>query len=97
MIAQLKDSPPGTHFRKLYDGGHATIHDCFSAYNAKEPNWMTGGSTAYLCTKDTFKALISADFSATAKCNYYMTRDEFHTMNLGMVFQVLNDMNGYLT
>ena len=91
MMAQLKDSLPGTDFRKLYDGGKPTIHDCYSAYKAKEPYWTAGKSTAFLCTKDSFKALISADFSATARCNYYMTRDEFHTMNLALVFQVLND------
>ena len=91
MIAQLKDSPSGTDFRKLYDWGSPNIHDCYSAYRAREPYWTTGKSTAFLCTKDSFKALISADFSATARCNYYMTRDEFHTMNLVLVFQVLND------
>ena len=90
MSAQLRDSLPGTEFRKLYDGGNATIHDCYSAYNAKVPYWKPGASIAFLCSINTFKALVSADFSATAKCNYYKTSDEFHTMNLAMVFQAFH-------
>ena len=89
MMAQLRESPPGTDFRRLHDGGNTTIDDCYSAYEAGEQYWTTGRSTVFLCTTNAFKALISADFSASAKCNYYKTKDEFHTMNLAMAFQVL--------
>ena len=88
MIAQLRDSPAETIFGRLFTGGYTTIDDCFSAYRGREPYWVKGKSTIFLCSVNTFKALISADFSATAKCNYYTTLDEFHSMYLALAFQV---------
>ena len=50
------------------------------------------GKYASVCDMSSIKRLISEDYTLTGKCNYYITNDDMHHTNAGMVFQVLKMM-----
>ena len=52
-------------------------------------NTKESGKYASICDIISIKDLISQDFRATAKCNYYTTEDKFAYLQIVMAFQVL--------
>ena len=70
---------------RLFQDSIQLVGSCY--HHRNKPFWKTGKYAA-LCTSPSIKALISEDYARTGKCNYYMTDDEMHHMNLAMVFQV---------
>ena len=72
--------------RKLYEKSSKLVAGCSTIKD--KPFWRTGKYAAP-CSYTSMKALISDDYTRTGKCNYYMTGDVMHHMNLAMAFQVL--------
>ena len=71
--------------RKLYEKSSKMVAGCSTIKD--EPFWRTGKYAAP-CSYTSMQALISDDYTRTGKCNYYMTKDVMHHMNLAMAFQV---------
>ena len=71
--------------RKLFEKSSKLVAGCSTIKD--ETFWRTGKFAAP-CSYTSMKALISDDYTRTGKCNYYMTSDVMHHMNLAMAFQV---------
>ena len=85
MLEYLKNAPPNSNMRRLYEGATIDIDDCFTA--REKPFWKTG-QVAAPCITTAIRELMHYDFTKTGSCNYYTTTDEMHHMNMGLPFQV---------
>ena len=85
MLEYLKNAPPNSNMRRLYEGATIDFDDCFTA--REKPFWKTG-RVAAPCIATSIRELMHYDFTQTGRCNYYTTTDEMHHMNMGLPFQV---------